>query len=95
MGSLSSGGDQLGDWEGLEESEPGLVVRHVWDLQGHHCSCCNEETREAGRELTGPSGVDLGEGLEDTTKDLANEVTLDIICNTIKVADGVLDGVTV
>jgi hypothetical protein len=35
--------------------------------------------------------VDLGEGLEDTTKDLANEVTLENIWSTIKVADGVFD----
>ena len=59
--------------------------------------------REAGLELTGPSErpsvasrregettrrVDLGEGLEDTTRDLANEVTLERICSTIKVGEG-------
>ena len=36
--------------------------------------------------------VDLGEGLEDTTKDLTIEITLENIYSTIKVADCVLDG---
>ena len=36
--------------------------------------------------------VDLGEGLEDTTNDLSNEVTFESICSTIKVAEGDLDG---
>ena len=35
--------------------------------------------------------ADLGEGQDDTSKDLANEVILDIICNTINVAVDAFD----
>ena len=36
--------------------------------------------------------VDLGEVIDDTTNDLAKEVTFESICSTIKVAEGDLDG---
>ena len=62
--------------------------------------------REAKRELADPSEkpseapvregdtmrrIDLGEWLDATTNNLANEVTFECICSTIKVAEGDLD----
>jgi len=74
-------------WPGTLTGDPG---KQVWSLELTGPS--DSPSTASSREGDTIRRVDLVEWLQDTTRDLAKEVTLERICNTISIGEGALAG---